>query len=173
MKKIYWIILVTVALCVMGVFWYYKTNYIDTITEYYKLTYTPPMEKDVSWGLNDTTEPKFKLERIANYKNDSIAVVVETKREKADQKFYYQELKKCIATKSRKDITGQLEKTIEIEVYKELINSQVTIFCFTHRQGYDSKNILVYTKSYKGDILQLKRFCDKNKIEFRNYPIND
>ena len=64
---------------------YYKFNYIDTTTEYYRIYFTPPSDEESSFGTY-SSDPKVEVERAGNYKNDSAAVSFEKKNEEQFQK---------------------------------------------------------------------------------------
>lgn len=172
MRKKYLIFFAAIALlCILGGFSYYKINYLDTVTEYYKLTYIPPMENTSSFGYDNYTKPKFEIQRVTDYINDSIAVVAETKKEESSQKFYNKKKKEFYDIKRSDDVTKELTRMAKIEAVNELTNRQITILRFTHRRGYNNQNLLSYIKSYNGSRDGLKKFCDKNKIEYAIYPI--
>jgi hypothetical protein len=172
-KKILFIILLAVVALIVAGSIYYKMNYIDTVSEYYKLEYTPSVEKEVSFGFDNYTEPKIEISRIQNYSNDSIAVVTETIEEHSSQKLLKDELNKTMATKNRGDDIDKIDNIAKIEALREMMVRQITILRFTHRAGYDANEIFKFIRKYNGNPDKLNKYCKENKISYAIYPISD
>lgn|SRR5574344_2996500 len=172
MKKKYVIPIVIILVLIIVGGLYYKFNYIDTVTEYYRIVYYPPINESADFSSVSYTEPKTDIKKINPYLNDSMAVLSEVNGEKNYQRLYKKEYTKCCKYVKGKDFNKDIEMTAKKQAVEEELNRKIILLRFTHRAGYDSDESFKFIKKHFFDEQKLKDFCDENKISYAIYPIS-
>lgn len=147
---------------VIGGGFYYKYNYIDTITDYRVVKVTPPTEYYVG-GYSD---PEIEIEAVRRYQNDSIAEVSERRRLEQHRDFLNRDITKEI--ESQKD---EMQKQVMIRVYKKMLSQEWTLISITHTRSFDSKPFAKLIKQYGLDSEEVNNYTRRNKIQVSVYPL--
>lgn len=169
MKRKYLFFILPIIVIGIIAFYYYKMNYIDTATEYYRLVYTPPVKREVVLS-SEYTDPKFEIQRTDDYINDSDAILKETKLESTCLKNTERYINQKIKNTGNSDM-DKIAKCALVEILRERMARKLIIFRFSHRSGYDAKDIYRYLESNHGDISKMKEYCEENNISFAFYQL--
>lgn len=146
-KKIFIALTIVILLCVLaGGYNYYRYNYIDLVTDYYGITYTPPVERYTNFfGSVEYSEPQVEVENLPQYDNDSSAVSVKKKefyeRKKYQLAEYVKEEK--LAPRSQDE---KLEHAPKLQALREMLQEQYIVVSFTHHRNYDAKDFLKFLR---------------------------
>lgn len=163
MKKYLPIIIgILLLLIVIGGGFYYKYNYIDTVTDYRVIKVTPPTEYYVG-GYSDT---EIEIEAVRRYQNDSIAEVSEHRRLEQYRNILNKNITKEI--ESQKD---EMQKQLMIHVYKKILSQEWTLISITHTRSFDSKPFAKLIKQYGLGSEEVNNYTRRNKIQVSVYPL--
>lgn len=125
-KKIFIALTIVILLCVLaGGYNYYRYNYIDLVTDYYGITYTPPVERYTNFfGSVEYSEPKVEVENLPQYDNDSSAVSVKKKEFYERKKYLLAEYVKeeKVAPRSQDE---KLEHAPKLQAYVKCCKSNI------------------------------------------------
>lgn len=147
---------------IIGGGFYYKYNYVDTVTDYRVVKVTPPTENYFG-GYSD---PEIEIEAVRRYQNDSIAEVYERKRLEQHRNFLNRDITKEI--ESQKD---EMQKQIMIDVYKKMLSQEWTLISITHTRSFDSKPFAKLIKQYGLNSEEVNNYTKRNKIQVSVYPL--
>lgn len=167
MKK--WIILAITILVLGGIasgLYYYKYNYKDTVTAYYLIKYTPP--------IDEYDKPEIKIEKLQNYANDTMAINDQKKKEEGRVETL---LKEAESDLSKPEVKGnELKYNAYLNVYEKLISEKRTLLRFTTIRKFEDKKFLneFIEKTKKYGILskETTSLKEKYKLDMATYPIN-
>lgn len=167
-------ILVIIVTCILG-YQYYEHNYVELVTDYYRMTYTLPIVKTDLYGKQDLTDQKVSFERMPAFKNDSTAIVYIRKDLVRTRSFYqktYNQLLKEHPQKEMEKITYMAKKEAVSEKLQEFDGSQYTVIAFSHPRQYDSEEFLKAMKESGLDLDRLTKFCEDHHLKAEYYHID-
>lgn len=170
-KKIFIALTVVILICVLAGGYNYRYNYIDLVTDYYGITYTPPVERYTNFfGSVEYSEPKVEVENLPQYDNDSSAVSVKKKEFYERKKYLLAEYVKeeKVAPRSQDE---KLEHAPKLQALREMLQEQYIVVSFTHNRNYDAKNFLKFLRKNGVNWTKMKEYCDKNDLSARYYAI--
>ncbi len=178
-KSIYILVIVLVASGLIGAGWYYKYNYIDTVTSYIRINYIPPTEKvfydsydDISKMVSDKySKPSVEFSFVY-YENDSIAYATTRKQCEHLHNGIQKDIQKLHPnfTPDMDDMKRLMEvKKYEakVQAYTELLNQHTILLSFTHPRSFDNKKFLKDMKSIGFDKNKIDSYIKKNNISFK------
>ena len=162
-------IIITILIIVGGGLYYYYYQCVETVTAYYKITYTPPkLEKDI-FGDNKYSESKVEFEKITTYNNDSLAIVSQTKEREFAVRFYNEKLDE-LANKKVTDSFDKLDLKVQRSVLEDKLNESWIIVRVTHTRDFDLEKVKDILKFWN-DYQKVEDFNKKHKISVGIYPI--
>lgn len=159
------------ACAFVGGYFYYRYNCVELVTDYYGVTYTPPVERNTNFfGSVEYSEPKVEVENLPQYYNDSSAVSDKRKefykRKKNLLSEYVKEEK--VVPKSQDE---KLEHAPKLQALREMLQEQYIVVSFTHHRNYDAKDFLKFLRKNGINWTKMKEFCDKNDLSSKYYVI--
>jgi len=165
------------VLCFGGVklYKYYQYNYVELVTDYYEVTYTPPYEKGDYYGIRQYSDSKFNIKKLGAYPSDSAALAERTRAYKDNHDFYLETFNKSSARHPKTEtdrMFQQTEMTTALNLLKENEESIVTLVSFTHHRSYKTNSILLLIKKYGMDFRKLIDYCNKNDLRASYYQVN-
>lgn len=166
-----------IVLCVGGIklYKYYQYNYVELVTDYYEVTYTPPLEKDNYYGALQYSDPKFNIKKLGAYSSDSTALAERIRAYKEHHDFYLETYYKSSAKHPKTEADRMYQQT-EMKAALNLLNeneeSLVTLVSFTHHRSYKTENILPLIKKYGMDFKKIIDYCNKNDLRASYYQVN-
>lgn len=171
-KKIFIALTVVILICALaGGYNYYRYNYIDLVTDYYGITYTPPVERYTNFfGSVEYSEPKVEVENLPQYDNDSSAVSVK-------KKGFYERKKYLLAEYVKEEKVAprpqdeKFEHAPKLQALREMLQEQYIVVSFTHHRNYDAKDFLRFLRKNGINWTNMKEYCDKNDLSARYYAI--
>lgn len=178
-KNIYILIVLLVLICLIAAGWYYKHNYIDTVTSYIKINYIPPTEKIFSDSYDDLSNrgaDKYSKPNVefsfVYYENDSIAYASTRSQCEYLHNGIQEDIKKLHPnfTPSMNDMERYLETRkyeAKVQAYTELLNQHTILLSFTHPRSFDKKKFLQDMKSIGFDKEKIDSYIKKNNISFK------
>lgn len=166
MKKLYIGISVLVLCACIGVgIWYYYHNYVETVTEYILVKYTPPIEHD-GYTSKEHSEMAF-----VSYSDDSTAV----KRERVLMADYHNgvldEYLKMPDTPPSDDQTAVMTWQAKRNAFEELLAEERILIRLTHVRSLEPKELLQLIKKHGMLSEPVDMFIQDNKIDAAFYPI--
>lgn len=171
-KKIFIAVIIVIVVCAfVGGYHHYRYNYVELVTDYYGITYTPPVERNISFfGFVEYSEPKVEVENLPQYCNDSSAV-------NNKQKEFYERKKNLLSefAKEEKIVPRtqdeKLEHAPKLQALREMLQEQYIVVSFTHHRNYDAKDFLKFLRKNGINWTKMKEYCDKNDLSARYYAI--
>lgn len=147
---------------VIGGGFYYKYNYIDTVTDYRVVKVTPPTENYFG-GYSD---PEIEIEAVRRYQNDSIAEVYERKRLERHRDYISKNISKGVAEQK-----NDIMKHATENAYIGLLSQEWTLISITHTRSFDSKPFARLIKQYGLSSEEVNNYTRRNKIQVSVYPL--
>lgn len=184
-KKILITILIVILVgAAIGGYSYYKYNYIDEVTEYYYITYTPPIEKIEytqqiklpalmsAFEQNELTDPEVEVGKLQQYANDSIAINDQTKKYQTLRKEDEKKLEYYLSLNPKpNDFAKLAEKEAEVEAFRKFLAQEHYIISFSHHRNYKPEQFFSFIKKNGINWQKMKEFCNKNDLKGSYYKI--
>jgi hypothetical protein len=171
-KKIFIALTIVILICALiGGYNYYRYNYVELVTDYYGITYTPPVKRNINFfGSVEYSEPKVDVENLPQYYNDSSAVSDKRKEFYKRKKNFLSEYVKeeKVAPRSQDE---KLEHAPKLQALREMLQEQYIVVSFTHHRNYDAKDFLRFLRKNGINWTKMKEFCDKNDLSSKYYVI--
>lgn len=176
MKKIIYILLVLIPI-IAGIYYYY--NFIETVTSYIRIEYTPPVEDPffetkgelAKMVSNRYSEPSVKFSFV-NFENDSVAYANTYANCKSEKKFITDQLSKIKYPETKS--LDETQKAVEImkyqaqfQAYNELLHRQTIILSFAHVRSLDYKKFLNDIIKIGFDKNKIDEYMNKEKVTFK------
>lgn len=178
-KNIIILCIIVVLLCMISGAWYYKYNYMDTVTSYIKVEYTPPTENpfydtydDLRKMVSDRySKPSVKFSFVS-FENDSVAYSY-TYNQCVDSHKHFTETMANLSPNITPDMdetkvqTERMLYEAQMQAYLELLNTHTTIISFTHIRKYDKEKFLKDIIGIGFNKEKIDKYIKENKMSFK------
>lgn len=160
------IIILAIVLCAGGFAgWkYYQYNYVEEVTDYYRIEYQPPVAQTY-YGITTYTKPEIKIEQQREYESEDAA---------------YDDISKWVAGKKGnlpdmmvKEMEGKDEMQSKIiqQAFQEMMEKEYILMIFTHTRDYDASEYIEKVKEYGINSDKLKDYIEEHHLTVRMRPI--
>ncbi len=167
-KKIIIPIIIAIVVIAFGSIRYYNYNYVETVTDYARITYTPPHKQWIN-GAVGYTEPKTEIEYLGDYTSDSAAISFEQDHRTRSYNRTLNELDK-ISKQTPKDDIAKFVRETQIYTLTGLLNVQSIVVSVTHTRNFDQSKINELVKIWN-DPTKVEEFNNKYKLSVKLYPV--
>lgn len=167
-KSVIVIIFAIIALSCAGAYAYYY-YFVQTVTNYFVLTYTPPQERNYGLAGIDYTDPKIEIEQTTDYEDDKTAREIESQKAKESFDYYFSELEKLAENSTAQN---DIQRQCEVNALTDLLQQQYFLIRITHIRKYSVEESLDVIRKHWGNHKELKDFAEKNKLSFEIYTLN-
>ncbi|MDY6249532.1 MAG: hypothetical protein SPL64_00300 [Bacteroidaceae bacterium] len=157
-------ILFVIILAASGAYFYYY-NYVQVVTDYYRVTYDPPHEKPSYFGKR-YTDPKIEIGKV-EYATDSIAIVKEKQWAKGRFEGYSKQLEEETAKPIPNDKTKRLEHLMEHEVLSELMQIEYTLIIISHTRDYNAEDVIKIIKDKGLNWREIEEYQRKHNVNIK------
>lgn len=172
MKKysIHFAIIFVIILIVGGVYYYYH-NYVQVVTEYYRITYTPAQKISGSFGGYHYSNPKTEIDKLS-FPSDSIAIEKENSEAKRSFKAYSSKFEEILRSPEPTDEIERITFSARVEAYKELLTMRYWLIISKHTRNFNAEDIFNFIKQKGFNKKELERYAENNKINVQIIPLH-
>lgn len=152
-----------------GGIYYYYYNFIETVTQYHKIIFTPSRKEISIFGEKKYTEPKIEIKELGMYESDSAAVAYQQK-DRENSIAYLRKILDEVNQKEPSDAIDKLTKKAELSAIEEMLSEWWIIVRVTHTRNFDKEKIKEVMKIWN-DPEKIEEFNKEHKISVAIYPI--
>ena len=167
-KKILIPIIIALIAAIGGGIYYYYYNYVETVTHYYLIRYTPAQIFNSPYG-NSTIKPEVEISGLPEFISDSAAVANVIKDKERDLAWCEKELEN-VTKQNPTDNIKQIERNGKITALKRVLEEQWTTVSVTHTRNFDQSKINELVEIWN-DPTKVEEFNNKYKLSVKLYPI--
>lgn len=167
MKKSVLIAIISAVVIIIAAGGLYYYFYIDTVSNYFLVKYTPPQPRESIFGGREYSDPKIEFEQLKDYANDDIAVEAETKEAKHSYSWLLQEYEKEL--RQPKD-DNPIIQDARMNAITSMLEGERFLIRTTHIRKFSAEEALKMLQEHWAD-KSLEDYAKSNKIEVAVYCI--
>ncbi len=167
--------IVIAALALAGCGWWYHHNYVEVVTDYYLIRYTPPVEREYSYDyLNTYSDPKTEIEKLQEYENEDVAIRRERDEFEDFKNRLIEQIEKFgkeVEQKDTRDPNERMKVEAQLQAYRELLAEERFLMTISHIRKFNEEDVLQFIKDYGLNCEEAQKFMKENKIEVSSYTL--
>lgn len=168
MKKSYLIAIVSAIILIITLGSLYYYFYIDTVSNYFLVKYTPPQQRESIFGGREYCDPKIEFAKLKDYANDDMAVEAETIEANHSYSWLLEEYEKEL--RQPKD-ENPIIQDARMNAITSMLEEQRFLIRTTHIRKFSAEEALKMIQEHWAD-QSLEDYAKSNKIEVAIYNIS-
>lgn len=147
-----------------GLYYYF---YIDTVSNYFLVKYTPPQPRESIFGGREYSDPKFEFAQLKDYASDDNALEAETSEAKHTYSWLLKEYEKELR-QPKED--NPIIQDARINAITSMLEEERFLIRTTHIRKFSAEEALKMVQEHWAD-KSLEDYAKSNKIEVAIYSI--
>lgn len=167
MKKSVLIALVSAIFLIIAAGGLYYYFYIDTVTNYYLVKYTPPQPRKSIFGGYEYSNPQIEFLQLEDYSSDKLAVEAETSEAKESYSWLLEEYEK---ESLQPEDDNSIIQDARMSAITSMLEEERFLIRTTHIRKFSAEEALKMIQKHWAD-KSLEDYAESNKIEIAVYSI--
>lgn len=167
MKKSVLIAIISAIVLIIAAGSLYYYFYIDTVSNYFLVKYTPPQPRESVFGGREYSDPKIEFAQLKDYANDDMAVEAETTDAKHSYSWLLQEYEKELR-QPKED--HPIIQDARMNAITSMLEEERFLIRTTHIRKFSAEEALNMLQEHWAD-KSLEDYAKSNKIEIKIYSI--